>query len=313
MKARNDVMMEYMVPVKADGSPMVNWQAPEFVAAELMRMDKAGISKLLNEECYPGTPAYAYIENLAIREKNNMVAIAIYGLVASRRWILDNQDALHKAIEHCRSTYSDQRGVCFIASLMMLTCHKDRYVTLIHQFPHAYVNLRGVDFRKMYTADHKLSKVNLEYANLREANLSGVELTGTNLSFACLRGAVLHDAHLANAKLQHADLRLADFTGADLRCVNLSSACLRRANLQEAQLHGANLQKADLRGANLKKARLDEWHHPHYYDQMIPAASMQDAKYNRQTKLPLFFSPARNDMLKIRERESRCIAICKSA
>jgi Pentapeptide repeats (8 copies) len=97
-----------------------------------------------------------------------------------------------------------------------------------------------------------LSGVDLRRAYLPEARLSNTLLRHANLAHAWMPGA-----HLVEAALEHTDLRHTNLQDADLRGADLRKADLRRADLRRADLRGANLQGAQLEGADLTDARRD--------------------------------------------------------
>ncbi|MDQ7823401.1 MAG: protein kinase [Candidatus Eremiobacteraeota bacterium] len=108
------------------------------------------------------------------------------------------------------------------------------------------MNLKGVNFRKVY-----LVKTNFQEAYLREADLEGAFLER-----AFLRMADLGSANLTRANLYKANMRRADLWKANLQSVSLKAADLGKAILQEVNLEGANLEHAILEKANLKGANL---------------------------------------------------------
>ncbi len=112
-----------------------------------------------------------------------------------------------------------------------------------------------------HLAGARLSRANLERANLSGARLSRahlreVHLAGANLSKAHLAGANLLRAWLSNANLSEANLAKANLTGANLSRANLFRAHLRGANLSEVYLSGANLSGARLSRVRLRGANL---------------------------------------------------------
>ncbi len=102
-----------------------------------------------------------------------------------------------------------------------------------------------------------LSRVNLNWANLREADLRRMGLSGARLRYVSLFRADLRETDLREADLRMAGLGRADLRGANLTGADLEGADLGGADLGEADLRGARLVSANLKGANLKKARFD--------------------------------------------------------
>lgn len=77
-----------------------------------------------------------------------------------------------------------------------------------------------------------------------------------NFGSARLSRANLENANLSEAKAQFVDFREANLTRASLLDALLQHADLRDANLQDADLTGAQLQSARMQGANLCGANL---------------------------------------------------------
>jgi pentapeptide repeat protein len=111
------------------------------------------------------------------------------------------------------------------------------------------------------------------------ADFAGEDLTGAELDSLILSGADLTAARLSRARLVrtqliNACLSRADLTGASLREANLSGANLKGACLVKVNLAGAKLEGADLTDANLNGAR-----------------------YDRRTRWPAAFDPAKHGAL----------------
>jgi len=86
----------------------------------------------------------------------------------------------------------------------------------------------------------RLTRANLEGANLSNAKAQFVDFREANLKHATLVGALLQGADFGKANLQHADFARAELKGANLKGANLSGAQLNLANdLTQEQLESA--------------------------------------------------------------------------
>jgi len=90
----------------------------------------------------------------------------------------------------------------------------------------------------------KLTRLNLEKAQLDYVNLEEALLIDTNLSEARINYVRLKRTNLSSATLQGAKLMGAGLQGCDLRNANLEAADLRHANLEGAYLCFAKIEKA---------------------------------------------------------------------
>ncbi len=96
----------------------------------------------------------------------------------------------------------------------------------------------------------RISRSNLDGADLAGVNLARAELSSVTLCRADLGGACL-----AGARLTHVDLSGANLTGADLRGASLSDVDLAGATLDDADLCGANLKAGKAAGVTAVGAR----------------------------------------------------------
>jgi len=137
------------------------------------------------------------------------------------------------------------------------------------KYPHAEVdlsgiNLRGADLSRADLNDVNLAGADLSNTRLRSANLDNADLTGAdlsraNLDFASLNrtslvGATLISTRLSNTYLGEAILCGATLNGTILNGANLSWADLSNADLHSATFDEANLSNTDLRSSHLTKA-----------------------------------------------------------
>ncbi len=109
-------------------------------------------------------------------------------------------------------------------------------------------------------ADHDLSALNLQQANLaeglfRQSKFVKTDLRNANLFHADLTKARLKNANLRDANLSRACLNYADLEGADMRGADLSYAYFSNANLRGVNLCGANLTGAKITEEQLALAR----------------------------------------------------------
>ena len=102
-------------------------------------------------------------------------------------------------------------------------------------------------------ADHDLSALNLQQANLSEAIFRHSKFVKTDF-----RGANLFRVDFAQARLKQANLRDANLSRVYFYSANLEGADLRGADLSYATLSNANLRGANLCGANLTGAKITE-------------------------------------------------------
>lgn len=109
---------------------------------------------------------------------------------------------------------------------------------------------------EMVNAD--LSRMILEYRNLRGANFSG--------------------SNLERASLQGCDLRAVSFKGSNLTDTVFFAADLRGANFQDATIKNTNFQQARLENADLSGAKIED-------------IQRMGATYNKTTKWPEAFDP----------------------
>jgi len=107
--------------------------------------------------------------------------------------------------------------------------------------------------QEVFTLNVKAAR--LSRANLEEADLSRAKASGVDFRKANLRGAKLHFTQLDNANLSGADLTDADFSHANLKGAKLESCRLTRTILDGANLSGANLANTEgLKLETLQKA-----------------------------------------------------------
>jgi serine/threonine-protein kinase len=102
-------------------------------------------------------------------------------------------------------------------------------------------------------AQHNLSMLNLQGANLSDTNFHSAQLRKTNL-----QGANLHNSDFGRASLARANLKDANLSKAYLNNADLEAADLRGADLSHAYLSNANFRGANLCGANLTGAKISE-------------------------------------------------------
>ncbi|MBD2311642.1 pentapeptide repeat-containing protein [Desertifilum sp. FACHB-1129] len=115
-------------------------------------------------------------------------------------------------------------------------------------------------------ADHDLSALNLQQANLADAiftqskfvktDFRGANLYRANFGRARLKQTILRDANLSRAYFNYANLEGADLRGADLSYAHLSNANLRSANLCGANLTGAKVTEEQLAVARINWATI---------------------------------------------------------
>ncbi|HXM92955.1 MAG TPA: pentapeptide repeat-containing protein [Candidatus Dormibacteraeota bacterium] len=136
------------------------------------------------------------------------------------------------------------------------------------------VNLRFSRGYRVFLANAKLWRANLDGAylseadlrgaNLREALLRSADLDRAQASHAVLVSANARGANLAFADLRSADLSYGMFQNADLSNTKLAGASLYAVNLQSARLLRTDLSRADLRDTKLEHA-------------ILPFANLQEA------------------------------------
>lgn len=86
----------------------------------------------------------------------------------------------------------------------------------------------------------RLTRANLEGANLSNAKAQFVDFREANLKHATLDGTLLQGADLRKANLQYADFARSELKGANLKGANLSGARLNlAAGLTQEQLDSA--------------------------------------------------------------------------
>ncbi|WP_017651345.1 serine/threonine-protein kinase [Fortiea contorta] len=105
-------------------------------------------------------------------------------------------------------------------------------------------------------AQHNLSMLNLQGADLSETNFHSAQLRKTNLQGANLHHSDFGRASLTRANLKDANLSKAYFNNADLEGVDLRGADLSYAYFSNANLRGANLCGANLMGAKISEEQL---------------------------------------------------------
>jgi uncharacterized protein YjbI with pentapeptide repeats len=104
----------------------------------------------------------------------------------------------------------------------------------------------------------RLTRANLERANLSNAKAQFVDFREANLKQATAVGALLQGADLRHANLQFADFSRSELKGANLAGANLCGTDLRSANgLTQAQLDGTFGDAATMIPTNLAKP--DHW------------------------------------------------------
>jgi uncharacterized protein YjbI with pentapeptide repeats len=121
--------------------------------------------------------------------------------------------------------------------------------------PDSVPELTGVKLSRADLNGANLSRANLSRANLFGAKLKESDLTKSNLIGAYFNGTDLRNSRLSEADLTEAFLIDANLTQADLTRANLSHAKLTEANLNEANFTEANLSGADLSRADLTSAK----------------------------------------------------------
>jgi len=99
-----------------------------------------------------------------------------------------------------------------------------------------------------------LSRVKLNWADLRAADLSEAKLSRAKLIGVNLVAADLNGANLVRADLRVANLSRVNLSGASLIGADLGGAVLSGANLSETKLSLADLSGADLREADLRRS-----------------------------------------------------------
>jgi uncharacterized protein YjbI with pentapeptide repeats len=115
-----------------------------------------------------------------------------------------------------------------------------------------FIDLQGIDLRKLYLFQADLRRVLLAGAHLEGATLIEARLENAVLMKANFTGADLRGAHLEGADLIDADLSEALLNGAHLEGAHLGRAILRNADLRAAHFEDAYLANAILEGANLE-------------------------------------------------------------
>ncbi len=104
----------------------------------------------------------------------------------------------------------------------------------------------------------RLTRANLEGANLSNAKAQFVDFREANMKHATLVGALLQGADLRKANLQYADFSASELKGVNLGGANLCGADLSSANgLTQVQLDSAFGDAGTLLPANLEKP--DHW------------------------------------------------------
>lgn len=100
----------------------------------------------------------------------------------------------------------------------------------------------------------RLTRANLEGANLSNAKAQFVDFREANLKHAAVVGALLQGADFRKANLQHADFSDSELKGANLAGANLCGADLSSANgLTQVQLDSAFGDVGTLLPTNLVK------------------------------------------------------------
>lgn len=111
--------------------------------------------------------------------------------------------------------------------------------------------LYEIDLRRASLSEADLSGAELGGATLSEANLYRIKFRGARLSDADLIAANLNDANLADADLSMAIISDADLRGAYLGKTDLTKAILGDADLRNTIMRQTNLQDTFLKSANL--------------------------------------------------------------
>jgi len=125
------------------------------------------------------------------------------------------------------------------------------------------MNLRFVRGYRVFLANAKLWRANLEGAYLSEANLRGANLRevmmrDANLDRALMSHTMLVSTDATRANLTAADLRFTDFSYGNLQDATLTNAKVSNASLYAANLRNTQMLRVDLSRSDLRDSKLDQ-------------------------------------------------------